>query len=65
MPTRKMILTQNLVFNVPMVLVMTLTAAFASGAGLNPGTVIQCLIGLGQSSTAKDRNVAATRWQEY
>ena len=46
MPTKKMILTQNLVFNVPVTVVMVLTAAFVSGAGLNPGTVIQCLIGL-------------------
>jgi hypothetical protein len=46
MPTKKMILTQNLVFNLPMCVVMTLTAAFASGAGLNPGTIIQYFIGL-------------------
>ena len=46
MPTKKMILTQNLVFNLPTCVVMTLTAAFASGAGLNPGTIIQYFIGL-------------------
>lgn len=46
MPTKKMILTQNLVFNLPLCVIMTLTAAFASGAGLNPGTVIQYFIGL-------------------
>lgn len=46
MPTKKMILTQNLVFNLPMCLVMTLTAALKSGAGLNPGTIIQYFIGL-------------------
>lgn len=46
MPDKKMILTQNLVFNLPMCLVMTLTAAFKSGAGLNPGTIIQYVIGL-------------------
>ena len=46
MPDKKMILTQNLVFNLPTCLVMTLTAAFASGAGLNPGTIIQYFIGL-------------------
>ena len=40
-----MILTQNLVFNLPTCVVMTLTAALASGAGLNPGTVIQFFIG--------------------
>ena len=46
MPTKKMILTQNLVFNLPTCVVMTLTAAFASGAELNPGTIIQYFIGL-------------------
>ena len=46
MPTKKMILTQNLVLNLPMCAIMTLTAAFASGAGLNPGTIIQFFIGL-------------------
>lgn len=46
MPTKKMILTQNLVFNLPMCLVMTLTASIKSGAGINPGTVIQYFIGL-------------------
>ncbi|MBQ8076200.1 MAG: hypothetical protein IJ237_09480 [Oscillospiraceae bacterium] len=46
MPDKKMILTQNLVFNLPTCVVMTLTAAFASGAGLNPGTIIQYFIGL-------------------
>ena len=46
MPTKKMILTQNLVFNLPTCLVMTVTAAIASGAGFNPGTVIQYFIGL-------------------
>lgn len=45
-PTKKMIITQNLVFNLPFCVVMTLVAAFASGAGLNPGTVIQYFIGL-------------------
>ena len=45
MPTKKMILTQNLVFNVPTCVVMTLTAALASGAGLNPGTIVQFFIG--------------------
>ena len=46
MPDKKMILTQNLVFNLPTCVVMTPTAAFASGAGLNPGTIIQYFIGL-------------------
>ena len=46
MPSKKMILTQNLVFNIPVCIVMTLTAALSSGAGLNPGTLIQFLIGL-------------------
>ena len=46
MPTKKMILTQNLVFNLPTCLVMTVTAAIASGAGFNPGTIIQFFIGL-------------------
>lgn len=46
MPTKKMILTQNLVFNLPTCLVMTLTAALSSNAGLNPGTIIQYFIGL-------------------
>lgn len=46
MPDKKMILTQNLVFNLPTCVVMTLTATLASGAGLNPGTVIQYFIGL-------------------
>ena len=46
MPTKKMILTQNLVFNLPTCLVMTVTAAIASGAGFNPGTIIQYFIGL-------------------
>lgn len=45
-PTRKMIITQNLVFNLPLCVIMTLTAAFASKAGLNPGTIIQYFIGL-------------------
>lgn len=45
-PTKKMIITQNLVFNLPFCVVMTLVAAFASGAGLNPGTIIQYFIGL-------------------
>ena len=45
-PTPKMIITQNLVFNLPFCLVMTLVAAFASGAGLNPGTIIQYVIAL-------------------
>ena len=45
-PTKKMILTQNLVFNLPVCVVMTLTAALAGGAGLNPGTIIQFFIGL-------------------
>ena len=45
MPSKKMILTQNLVFNVPVCVIMTLTAALASGAGLNPGTIIQFFIG--------------------
>lgn len=46
MPTKKMIITQNLVFNLPLCLLMTVTAAIASGAGFNPGTVIQYFIGL-------------------
>ena len=46
MPTKKMILTQNLVFNIPTCIIMTLTAALSSGAGLNPGTIIQFFIGL-------------------
>lgn len=46
MPSKKMILTQNLVFNLPTCVVMTLTAAIASGAGLNVGTIIQYFIGL-------------------
>ena len=46
MPSKKMLLTQNLVFNLPVCVIMTLTAAFASGAGLNPGTVISFFIGL-------------------
>ena len=45
MPTKKMILTQNLVFNLPVCVIMTLTAAFGSGAGLNPGTILQFFIG--------------------
>ena len=45
MPTKKMILTQNLVLNLPTCVVMTLTAALASGAGLNIGTIIQFFIG--------------------
>ena len=45
MPDKKMILKQNLIFNIPTCVVMTLTAALASGAGLNPGTVIQFFIG--------------------
>ena len=45
MPSKKMILTQNLVFNVPVCVIMTLTATLASGAGLNPGTIIQFFIG--------------------
>ena len=46
MPTKKMILTQNLLFNIPTCIIMTLTAALSSGAGLNPGTIIQFFIGL-------------------
>lgn len=46
MPTKKMILTQNLVFNLPLCLAMTLAASLSSGAGLNGGTLIQLLIGL-------------------
>ena len=46
MPDKKMIVTQNLVFNLPVCVVMTLTAALASGAGLNFGTLIQYFIGL-------------------
>ena len=46
MPSKKMIITQNLVFNLPLCVVMTLTAALSSGAGVNPGTVIQYFIGL-------------------
>ena len=45
MPSKKMILTQNLVLNLPTCVVMTLTAALASGAGLNVGTIIQFFIG--------------------
>ncbi len=45
-PTPKMIVTQNLVFNLPMCLIMTLTASIASGAGVNPGTIIQFFIGV-------------------
>ena len=46
MPTKKMIITQNLAFNLPLCVVMTITAALASGAGFNPGTIIQYFIGL-------------------
>ena len=46
MPTKKMILTQNLVFNLPLCVIMTVTAAIASKAGFNPGTIIQYFIGL-------------------
>lgn len=46
MPTKKMILTQNLVFNLPVCVIMTLTAALGSGAGLNPRTILQFFIGL-------------------
>ncbi|MBO5496100.1 MAG: hypothetical protein J5967_01745 [Oscillospiraceae bacterium] len=46
MPTKKMIITQNLAFNLPLCVVMTITAAIASGAGFNPGTIIQYFIGL-------------------
>lgn len=45
-PTGKMILTQNLVFNLPLCVIMTITAAIASKAGFNPGTIIQYFIGL-------------------
>ena len=45
-PTKKMIITQNLVFNLPFCVVMTLVAAFKSGAGINVGTIIQYFIGL-------------------
>ena len=46
MPTKKMIITQNLAFNLPLCVVMTITAAVASKAGFNPGTIIQYFIGL-------------------
>ena len=46
MPTKKMILTQNLVFNLPLCLVLTIVGALVGGAGLNPGTIIQYFIGL-------------------
>ena len=46
MPTKKMIATQNLVFNLPTCAVMTLTAALSSGGGLNPGVLLQYFIGL-------------------
>ena len=46
MPTKKMIITQNLVFNLPVCVIMTLTAALSSGAGINAGTLIQYCIGL-------------------
>ena len=45
MPDKKMLLKQNLIFNLPTCVVMTLTGAL-SGGGLNPGTVIQFFIGL-------------------
>lgn len=45
-PTSKMIVTQNLVFTLPVCVIMTLTAAIASGAGVNLGTIIQFFIGL-------------------
>ena len=45
MPDKKMLLKQNLIFNLPMCAVMTLTAALTSHS-LNPGTVIQFFIGL-------------------
>ena len=45
MPDKKMLLKQNLIFNLPTCVVMTLTGALTSG-GLNPGTVIQFFIGL-------------------
>ncbi|MBR2781973.1 MAG: hypothetical protein IKE00_01385 [Oscillospiraceae bacterium] len=45
-PSLKMILTQNLVFNLPVCLIMTLTAVLASGAGFNPGVILQFIIGL-------------------
>ena len=41
-----MILTQNLVFNLPVCLIMTVTAVLASGAGFNPGVILQFIIGL-------------------
>lgn len=46
MPTKKMLIIQNLIFNLPFALVMTLVGAFAGGAGVNPGTIIQYFIGL-------------------
>lgn len=46
MPDKKMLLTQNLIFNLPTCVVMTLTGALTGGAGINPGTLIQFFIGL-------------------
>lgn len=46
MPTKKMLIIQNLIFNLLFALVMTLVGAFAGGAGVNPGTIIQYFIGL-------------------
>ena len=45
-PSVKMILTQNLVFNLPVCLIMTVTAVLASGAGFNLGVILQFIIGL-------------------
>lgn len=46
MPDRKTLLKQNLIFNLPTCVIMTLTGALSGGAGLNPGTVVQFFIGL-------------------
>jgi hypothetical protein len=41
-----MLLTQNLVFNLPFCLVMTFVAAIKNGTGFNAGTIVQYLIAL-------------------
>ena len=45
MPDKKMLLKQNLIFNLPTCVILTLTGALAGG-GLNPGIIIQLFIGL-------------------
>ena len=46
MPTKKMILTQNLVFNLPLCVIMTATASIVNHVPFTVGTVIQYFIGL-------------------